>query len=170
MIDCSYIITGLAAGYNNRDVKGDVFAYHVFSHSLLGRRTRIPLRFEHSLSIGRILHHEESHRGLHIVALIDQLPSARIDSEILQKRVTGLSVGFRTESYYRTRHGTRVVTQADLMEISVTRQPANERCRFTVASKDDADRLWRMHSGFAPLAATQLPAPVFASLEAPGGL
>lgn len=127
-------IEGLAAGYGNVDLQGDVIAPGAFAGSLMMAKSAgrvLPMLLHHDLSrpVGRWDDFAETDGGLVAKGKLTlETADAREAFALLRDRaLTGLSVGFSGAK----RAPGRVIEQADLHEVSLVTIPANPRARVS---------------------------------------
>ena len=129
--------TGYASVFGKVDAGGDVVMPGAFANSLVKRRDRIRLLFQHDPkepvgtwdSIG-----EDSH-GLFVTGrLVPGVPRAdALKRLIADGALDGLSIGFRTVRATRE-NGQRKLWQIDLFEISIVTFPMMEDARIAPSS------------------------------------
>jgi uncharacterized protein len=134
------VFEGYASVFGVTDSVNDKIAPGAFVKSLGEYRSRgslPPLLWQHDarqpIGIWREMH-EDSH-GLFVRGelFVDDISQAQAADRLLrEKAVTGLSIGYRVrESYRDEKTGTRVLTDIELMEVSIVTFPANDRARIT---------------------------------------
>ncbi|MBH5321558.1 HK97 family phage prohead protease [Aurantiacibacter sediminis] len=122
-------IAGYAALFDIADGAKDTIVAGAFAKSLTERAEPIPLYWQHNPDqrIGTVELAEEDTRGLRVIASIDN-PESRAVSDVLAKRVSGLSFGYRARGYERTADG-RVLHDIDLFEVSLVSHPLQHGAR-----------------------------------------
>lgn len=137
------IISGYASTFNNIDAYGETVRPGAFTESLNQHSTDaipVPLLFEHSRSldshVGVILTATEDATGLLITAQLDMETESGRKAFSLAKgrRITGMSIGFMAiETALEQLEGQDVlaIKRADLREISLVLNPADEYARVT---------------------------------------
>lgn len=95
--------------------------------------------------LGTVLHLEEDHVGVKMVAKVNAQPSSSplrwVYEAIKNRTITGLSVGAR----FRRRHradGTRDIIGVDIVEASATAQPMLKTTGFEIISEGKAVEMW----------------------------
>jgi HK97 family phage prohead protease len=130
-------VIGYASVFDHKDNQGDSIVRGAFRASLLrwhNRQAMPSLLWQHDLKhpIGRILTLREDAHGLLIHAqLILDVQQAREAFALVQgKAMAGLSIGFRVQqSHIDKSTRTRIITQADLWEISLVTIAANQKAK-----------------------------------------
>jgi len=122
-------LAGYAALFNIADGAKDTIRKGAFRRTLQDRSDPIPLYWQHrpDQQIGTIEFAEEDEKGLRVIARIDKFKS-RAASDLLGKRVDGLSFGYRARGYQRTADG-RVLEDIDLFEVSLVTHPLQHGAR-----------------------------------------
>jgi HK97 family phage prohead protease len=159
-----------------KDSYGDVIAPGAFAQSIVDKRGKYPILFNHEQSswIGFTTAMAEDQKGLAISAGIALKSSAGADAYALLKAADaidfriGLSIGFIATDTERADEG-RILKTIELYEISLTPFPANQRAFVdSVKNIRDFEKALRDVGCFsvseskrilAALAAAQLPAP-----------
>lgn len=132
-------ISGYASTYA-KDAYGDRIAPGAFADSISEKRGKYPILFGHEPNalIGFSTHMAEDHKGLQMEAKLAMGTTAARDAfSLIQTAESvdfrmGLSIGFRTEQFEMV-DDVRVLTQIDLMEVSLTAFPANRFAQVTDA-------------------------------------
>lgn len=116
---------GYASVFDRVDKGGDVVRRGAFARSLTGGRT-VPLLWQHQPArpIGRIEMLREDRRGLRVIA---RVADARVGALLKAGAVDGLSFGYRVRG--ARGKGPRVLTDLDLLEVSVVTFPMQVRAR-----------------------------------------
>lgn len=127
-------IAGYAALFDIADGAQDTIVSGAFAKTLSERADALPLYWQHNPDqrIGTVELAEEDSRGLRVIANIDN-PDSRAVSELLGKRVNGLSFGYRARNYERTESG-RVLRDIDLFEVSLVSHPLQHGARVHLVS------------------------------------
>lgn len=131
---------GYGAVFGNTDRDGDIVAPGAFAESL---KERLPaLLWQHNVKepIGRFDVVREDKKGLYVKGRLSAHGRGREAYDLLKMgALDGLSIGFVTKEAQRSRaSGTRTITKADLMEVSLVTFPANELARIsTVKQRTD---------------------------------
>lgn len=131
-------IEGLAAGYGNVDLQGDVITPGAFASSLAGAKSagRMPaMLLHHDLRrpVGRWDELVEHGEGLIAKGKLTlESSDGREAYALLRDRaLTGLSVGFSNAKRKAGDNGSRVITEAQLHEVSLVSIPANPKARIS---------------------------------------
>lgn len=140
--------TGHFAGYASVfgvvDQQGDIVARGAFEQDIAGRIGEIKLLWQHDPRepIGRILKLFEDRRGLYVEARLNMRLRRGKEAYHLLKEgtVKGLSIGFRPlVSHKDAATQARVITRAQLVEISLVTFPANQASEVTVVKSIPLD-------------------------------
>lgn len=120
---------GYAALFGIPDAANDTIVSGAFARTLRQRRDPIPLYWQHrpEQRIGWVETASEDHRGLRIVARIDN-PDSRACAMLARRSVCGLSFGYRARKFHR-RDGGRSLEDIDLFEISLVTTPLQHGAR-----------------------------------------
>jgi HK97 family phage prohead protease len=128
------IIEGYAALFGVADQMRDVVRAGAFAASLT-RRGPLPMLVEHDprLVAGTWTEVREDGRGLFLRGVIrhDQ-PGAARAKRMIARGVDGLSIGFVPVVQHRSASG-RVLSEIDLLEVSVVTHPMQPQARFVLA-------------------------------------
>lgn len=118
---------GYASVFGVIDHHNDVMAKGAFQSSLT---KQIKLLWQHDTKkpIGVIFSLYEDDFGLRIEAEINNKIAAGLEASelIKQKAIDGLSIGFSIKSSEYNDQGQRVITDVDLLEVSIVTFPANQ--------------------------------------------
>lgn len=132
------VFEGYAAVFGVTDAVNDRIAHGAFAAALddIKRGGRLPpLLWQHDPAqpIGAWREVREDAHGLWVKGelFVADIPRAREAYRLLRENVvTGLSIGYRTKQSHRdTESGVRVLTDIDLIEISMVTFPANAEAR-----------------------------------------
>lgn len=129
---------GYASVFGVTDNMNDRIAKGAFRESLARWRAEgrmPPMLWQHDarqpIGVWETMH-EDGH-GLRVSGrlFVEDIPRAREAYKLLREKVvTGLSIGYRAKEAHADREtGSRVLTEIDLLEISMVTFPANERAR-----------------------------------------
>lgn len=126
-------IAGYGATFGNVDTGDDKIVQGAFSKSLRDK-TSLPMLFSHdpTKTIGVWKSLKQDDRGLAVKGRISDTADGR-DVRTLAKdgAITGLSIGYwPTKSDY-DKNGIRILTEIDLVEVSVVTFPMNELARIS---------------------------------------
>jgi HK97 family phage prohead protease len=128
------IIEGYAAVFGVEDQMRDIVRAGAFGASLSRRAEPLPL-VEHDprLVAGTWTEVREDGRGLFLRGVIrhDQ-PGAARAKRMIARGVDGLSIGFVPVVQHRSASG-RVLSEIDLLEVSVVTHPMQPQARFVLA-------------------------------------
>ncbi|MCC6736525.1 MAG: HK97 family phage prohead protease [Bauldia sp.] len=138
-IDDAGMITGTAWPFGTPDRYGDVFEKGAFA----GVTLPLPILFGHDPNqpVGVWTEAKETDRGLEVRGrlLIDDVARAReVRALVREGAVTGLSIGFRAKHAKARPSGGRIISAADLAEISLVVIPAHPGARITGAKSASA--------------------------------
>lgn len=127
-------LAGYAALFGIADGAKDTIRKGAFARTLVERRGPLPLYWQHrpEQQIGEVEMAEEDERGLRVIARIDN-PDNRAVSELLGKRVNGLSFGYRARGYRQLPEG-RLLEDIDLIEVSLVTHPLQPNARVHLVS------------------------------------
>lgn len=128
------MIEGYAALFGVADQMRDVVRAGAFAASLR-RCASLPMLVEHEarLVAGEWIDAREDGRGLFLRGEIrDDQPGAARAKRMLARGVDGLSIGFVPMVSNRTATG-RVLTEIDLLEVSIVTHPMQPQARLTFA-------------------------------------
>lgn len=129
--------TGYASVFGETDRYGDTIRPGAFKKTLTSRKNRGPVAFfwnhDQGKPIGVWTEIVEDQRGLKVTGKIITDTTAGRDAYLLLKAgaVTGLSIGFNPLRVERGPNGGRIVTEIDLVEISLVTLPAASKARVT---------------------------------------
>lgn len=128
------IVEGYAALFGLPDQMADVVRAGAFASSIR-RRPVIPMLVEHEarLVAGEWMELREDGRGLYLRGEIrDDQPGAARAKRMLARGVDGLSIGFIPIVQHQSPSG-RVLTEIDLLEVSIVTHPMQPQARLTFA-------------------------------------
>ena len=122
-------LAGYAALFDIADSAKDTIVKGAFARTLADRAEPLPLYWQHNPAqrIGTIELAQEDARGLRVIARIDN-PQARAAADLLSRRTSGLSFGYRARGYRRGPAG-RVLEDIDLFEVSLVTHPLQPGAR-----------------------------------------
>ena len=132
------LFEGYASVFNVTDSVNDKIAAGAFAQSLqdFSRQGRLPpLLWQHDgrQPIGAWREIREDSYGLYVKGdlFVDDIPRAREAWKLMREGVvTGLSIGYRVRQSYRDeKSDARILTDIDLLEISMVTFPANDQAR-----------------------------------------
>ncbi len=127
------IISGYASVYDFADQQNDVISKGAFAMALQNPST-VKLLWQHNQAapIGVVRALVEDNYGLRIEADINNKISKGIEAIELIKQgaLNGLSVGFQIEESHYDNDGKRIISKANLIEISVVTFPANQKAQI----------------------------------------
>ncbi len=120
------IITGYASVFGVADSDNDIIVKGAFANT---SASKVKLLWQHDMSkpIGVITNLYEDKHGLKIEAEINNKTTAGFEASelIKQKAIQSLSIGFFSKISNYTEKGHRLITDVDLIEVSVVTFPAN---------------------------------------------
>ena len=125
---------GYAGLFDIPDADRDTIRKGAFSATLASRNEPLPLLWQHrpDQPIGVIESIAEDHRGLRVVARIDNTNS--LAAKLLQQgKVSGLSFGYRAREASRSEAG-RELLGIDLFEVSLVTHPLQHGARVHLVS------------------------------------
>lgn len=122
-------IAGYAALFDVADGAKDIIRRGAFRRTLAERREPLPLLWQHrhEQRVGTVEAVEEDHRGLRIVARVDN-PESRAVTMLLRRAVSGLSFGYRARGYSSLPEG-RILEDIELFEVSLVTHPLQHGAR-----------------------------------------
>lgn len=167
------MIKGYGAVFGNKDRGGDVIAPGAFAKSLKsGRKIRMLWQHDPDKPIGTWHSAKEDRNGLAVEGRILTDTTNGRDAYKLFKNgaADGLSIGYRPKNTRRGSSGERIITEAELFEISLVTFPMNERATVTQVkksshSKADIERILK-NGGVPGRAAKKLVEGGWAALQA----
>src|SRR5690606_22323270 len=81
---------------------------------------------------------------------VDEVARAREAYALLREGVvTGLSIGYRARESYREASGARVLTEIELLEVSMVTFPANDRARIAPVKSEREFEAFLREAGFS---------------------
>lgn len=131
-------------GYGNvfcaKDYHGDVITRGAFKNTLARHRekkTMPAMLFEHRNRVcGKWIAAEEDNYGLRLEGVIDNTAkNADIVNMVMKGETNGLSIGFYLLKSHHL-NGVRYIKEAELIECSLVKRPANAHSRFFPTSHD----------------------------------
>lgn len=135
------------------DAYGDVIVAGAFKQTIAERKRPVLMLFQHNHTrvIGKWTRLEEDSKGLLVSG---EFTPGHTDAQnayasLKHEAVDGLSIGFRVKqdgAVYREADGVRLLTDLELIEISLVSRPANENATViaeSVKSAIDAIDTWR---------------------------
>ena len=122
-------IAGYAALFDRRDAGRDLIRRGAFARTLAARAEPLPLYWQHrpDLRIGWVETIREDHRGLRVVASIDN-PDGGAALSLRRGQATGLSFGYRARGFLHDGEG-RELTEIELLEVSLVTHPMQHGAR-----------------------------------------
>jgi len=140
---------GYASTFGNQDVSGDVIYQGAFSKTLERINTKsIPLMAKHFIHggdgldvIGSVIEAKEDERGLLVRAVFASTQIAQdMRTLVKEKHIKSMSVGIQLIQYDRNGDGGYAITEAKLMEVTLTAFPSNKEADILSAkSEENAD-------------------------------
>lgn len=134
LADDAGAISGIAWKFATPDRVGDVIEKGAFA----GTSLPLPMLFGHDQNdpIGVWEQAEEKADGLHVTGrlLIDDVPRAREVRALVQAgAVRGISIGFRGRKALPRKGGGRIISDLELLEVSLVAVPAHPGAKVTSA-------------------------------------
>jgi uncharacterized protein len=163
-------IAGYGAVFGNTDRQGDTIAPGAFAASLAsGRSVAMLWQHDQARPIGVWDSVTEDARGLRVKGRIVTETETGRDALALLRHgaLNGLSIGYRATKTYRGENGGRVITEAELWEVSLVTFPANEAATVTAIkanSQADVARALKA-AGFTNRAAEKIASGGFPALR-----
>lgn len=126
------LIEGYASVFGIEDLTGDIVRGGAFRRSL-NRAVLPPMLLQHRAGAiaGRWVRMVEDGRGLFVRGMIEA-DSART---LAIAGLDGLSIGFRPLMWQRRSGGGRLLTDVDLVEVSLVAEPMMPKARFALMTK-----------------------------------
>jgi len=130
------VITGYASVYNIKDYHNDLIAKGAFA-SASHQNVKFLWQHDSKKPIGIIKHLSEDDHGLKMEAVINnKVKAGREAIELIkQGAIDGLSIGFYIKNSVYNEVKQRVITEAELLEISIVTFPANQSARISYITK-----------------------------------
>lgn len=122
-------LAGYAALFDVPDGIRDTIRPGAFARMLARRDQPLPLYWQHNPDqpIGVVENIAEDARGLRVIARLDN-PASRAAQVLRDRRISGLSFGYRARGYQHTPGG-RVLTEIELFEVSLVTHPLQDGAR-----------------------------------------
>ena len=122
-------IAGYAALFDLVDGAKDTIRRGAFARTLAEQAEPLPLYWQHrpAQRIGTVERIGEDERGLRVVARLDR-PDSLAFRQLLRRKVSGLSFGYRARGFRRVPEG-RVLEDIELIEISLVTHPLQSGAR-----------------------------------------
>ncbi len=126
------IIEGYASVYNIVDKTNDIIRKGAFV-SAINRSIKLLWQHDQCKPIGTIKSLVEDDYGLKMVAVINsKISTGREAIELVKQQVIdGLSIGFFIKSFDQNNLGQRIITETELIEISIVTFPANTQAQIS---------------------------------------
>lgn len=132
------LISGYASCFENVDHHNDIIQKGCFANSLLNDKS-IKLLWQHDAKypIGKINKLKEDNYGLYFEAeILSTLAKGREVIELIKNHIIdSVSIGFRAIESYLNNDSVRVITKAELFEISLVTFPANNQSKISNIKK-----------------------------------
>lgn len=132
------VFTGYASLFNTTDSYGDQIKPGAFKRTLKEAKARgitPPMLWNHNTDavIGKWTDIQEDAKGLAVTGQLvcETVRGSEAYSLMKAGALSGMSIGFRTRSAAVGQGGTRIVTDIDLVEISLVALPAADGARIT---------------------------------------
>jgi HK97 family phage prohead protease len=128
-------IEGYAALFGEPDLSGDVIGKGAFSQQLIpAHRPPVRMLYQHKAEcpIGVWNEIREDHRGLLVrgAIFLDSARGSEVHGLLHGGAIDGLSIGFKPKRSFR-RKGGRLITEAELWEVSIVTFPMAPAARVT---------------------------------------
>lgn len=127
-----------AVNTEERTVAGIAVPYGVEAHGEIIQRDavqpaeNVQLFWRHEEPIGRIIEHQQTANGWEIKAKISDTPRGNEAYTLVKDGVINkFSIGFRPVEHHRDNNGTRVVTKANVVEVSLVPEPWYDTANLT---------------------------------------
>ncbi|MGE3245720.1 MAG: HK97 family phage prohead protease [Beijerinckiaceae bacterium] len=137
--------SGYAAIFNEPDSYGDTIRAGAFRNTLKKRAAPPSMFWNHNSDrpIGVWTSLVEDAKGLKVEGRLITETAAGAEAYALLKAgaVSGLSIGFRSRSSERGANGSRILTQIELVEVSLVSLPAASKARVTNVKNTGASGL-----------------------------
>ncbi len=142
----STIITGYASVFDVIDQENEIISKNAFQF----HKNDVKLLWQHDSSkpIGKIQTLEQNEFGLKIEAKIfDTVQLGKEAITLIKEGVlNNLSVGFKMLDYYYNQEGVKIISKAELLEVSVVTFPANKKAHII-----SIDKIGKHHKKYYPL-------------------
>lgn len=122
------LIEGYASIFGEEDASGDIVRAGAFVSSLKDRNIPMLLQHRTGVRVGRWVRIVEDSYGLFVRGLINR----SIALDLVKTGLSGLSIGFRPQTYSMRPDAGRVLSKIDLVEVSLVAKPMLDRARFQV--------------------------------------
>ena len=131
------IVSGYASVFNSPDQDNDIITKGTFT-SGLDRQVKFLWQHDAKKPIGVIISLCEDEIGLKVEAQINsKIETGKEAIELIrQGAVNGLSIGFNILSSEYNELGQRIITEAELIEISIVTFPANKQAQIHYIDND----------------------------------
>lgn len=145
--DNDVVIEGYASVYNVVDYSNDIIIKGAFG-TLEGHKIKLLWQHDRLKPIGTIKSFTEDNYGLGIKATINSKITAGKEAiEMLQQGLLdGLSIGFYVDSFSYNNLGQRLITKAQLVEVSIVTFPSNQHAQINNISIQNKFRKAIMNS------------------------
>ena len=122
-------IKGYASVFNTKDYSSDIILPCSFTKTI--KNKNIDILYEHNFNniIGKITNIYENEIGLFIEGEINK-SNVNIQNYTINNIINGLSIGYIAKNFYY-QNNTRIITELNLLEISLVKHPANKHCKIT---------------------------------------
>lgn len=151
------VFEGYASVFDVIDNVNDRIVPGAFAASLAAWRAEgcyPPMLWQHDTKqpIGAWTEMREDGHGLYVKGrlFVDEVARAREAYALLREGVvTGLSIGYRARGSYREASGARVLTEIELLEVSMVTFPANDRARIAPVKSEREFEAFLREAGFS---------------------
>lgn len=128
------IIEGYGSVFGNVDSDGDIVALGAFVKSISKKKPMMLWQHDTREVIGMWDEVREDSKGLFVKGRLfkDDIPRAKEAYTLLKEgAISGMSIGFVTKQAVSDDRKNRIITEADLWEVSIVTFPANDRATVT---------------------------------------
>jgi uncharacterized protein len=138
--DCLHV-SGYASMFGICDFHNDIIEKGAFSKAISNKNIKLLWQHEQKEPIGKITKIFEDNKGLFIEAKITKgTIKGREAADLVSKGIiNGLSIGFNVSKSYTNPSGSRVITEADLWEVSIVTFPANRQSEIITCKNEMGD-------------------------------
>ena len=133
----NFQVEGYASVFNVKDNHGEIISPGAYKNASRKRKIAFLWQYDQTKPIGVIDEIYEDEKGIFMKATINGTTQNGRDaiSLIEQGAIEGFSVGFYVKKCHLSKSGERVITEMDLVEVSLVTFPSNEQALITDRSK-----------------------------------
>ncbi len=159
--------SGVASVFDGIDLYGDTIQKGAFTKTLkAGRRPLMFFNHDPYVVIGKWIDITETEKGLEVVGELtpNHKDAENVKASMHHGAISGLSIGYKIPGggSEMLKDGSRLLTEIDLIEISVVARPADDHARISQVKSQiseldnlrDAERFLRESGGLSKSAAT----------------